>query len=320
MPGAILPPQRFNPLTMKKPKRSWETMKLNNDTFIDYMTRLQEIAINMFEWAGLPDTVDERFLELTLCEYGYLVYFNDEEIGDLVATAMIGGPLDVYRIPINRRAYAYNGYQKDLTNKDSVLVFNNYLRTPSMLTILLYARRLYEIERTIDVNVKAQKTPVAIICDESQLFTMKQVYEKFDGNEPIIFGAKNLDLKGIQSMKTDAPFVADKLNTLKKQIWNEAMTIFGVENANTEKKERLVSDEVLSSLGTVQAQRYVMLNARRQAAKQINKMFGTQIEVNFRQDFSALNTEMPTTTTMETDADFIDREVENSGRASGLGG
>ena len=156
MPGAILPPQRFNPLTMKKPKRSWETMKLNNDTFIDYMTRLQEIAINMFEWAGLPDTVDERFLELTLCEYGYLVYFNDEEIGDLVATAMIGGPLDVYRIPINRRAYAYNGYQKDLTNKDSVLVFNNYLRTPSMLTILLYARRLYEIERTIDVNVKAQ--------------------------------------------------------------------------------------------------------------------------------------------------------------------
>lgn len=320
MPGAILPPQRFNPLTMKKPKRSWETMKLNNDTFIDYMTRLQEIAINMFEWSGLPDTVDERFLELTLCEYGYLVYFNDEEIGDLVATAMIGGPLDVYRIPINRRAYAYNGYQKDLTNKDSVLVFNNYLRTPSMLTILLYARRLYEIERTIDVNVKAQKTPVAIICDESQLFTMKQVYEKFDGNEPIIFGAKNLDLKGIQSMKTDAPFVADKLNTLKKQIWNEAMTIFGVENANTEKKERLVSDEVLSSLGTVQAQRYVMLNARRQAAKQINKMFGTQIEVNFRQDFSALNTEMPTTTTMETDADFVDREVENAGRASGLGG
>jgi hypothetical protein len=320
MPSAVLPPQRFNPLTMKKPKRSWETMKLNNDTFLDYMTRLQEIAISMFEWAGLPDTVDERFLELTLCEYGYLVYFDDEEIGNLVATAMIGGPLDIYRVPINRRAYANNGYQKDLTNQDSVLVYNNYLHTPSMLTILLYARRLYEIERTIDINVKAQKTPVAIICDESQLFTMKQVYEKFDGNEPIVFGAKNLDLRSIQSLKTDAPFVADKLNTLKKQIWNEAMTIFGVENANTEKKERLVSDEVLSSLGTVQAQRYVMLNSRRQAAKQINKMFGTNIEVNFRQDFSALNTEMPTTTTMHMPEDYVESEVENSGRASGLGG
>lgn len=312
MPGTILPPQRFNPL--QRPKKSWEAKKLNNDTFIDYFTRLQEICINMFEWSNLPETVDERFLELTLCEYGYAIYFNDEVIGDLVATSMIGGPLDVYRIPTRRTAYAVNGYQKNLTDKDSVLIFNNYLHTPSMLTIILYARRLYEIERTIDVNVKAQKTPVAILCDESQLFTMKNVYEKYDGNEPVIFGARNLDMKGIQAMKTDAPFVADKLNILKRQIWNEAMTIFGVENANAEKKERLVTDEVLSNLGGVQAQRYVMLNSRRQAAKKINKMFDTNIEVNFRQDFSALNTDMPTTTTMQTDADIVDREVQLVGR------
>lgn len=312
MPGTVLPPQRFNPL--QRPKKSWEAKKLNNDTFIDYFTRLQEICINMFEWSNLPETVDERFLELTLCEYGYAVYFNDEVIGDLVATSMIGGPLDVYRIPTRRTAYAVNGYQKNLTDKDSVLIFNNYLHTPSMLTIILYARRLYEIERTIDVNVKAQKTPVAILCDESQLFTMKNVYEKYDGNEPVIFGARNLDMKGIQAMKTDAPFVADKLNILKRQIWNEAMTIFGVENANAEKKERLVTDEVLSNLGGVQAQRYVMLNSRRQAAKKINKMFGTDIEVNFRQDFSALNTDMPTTTTMQTTDDIIEHSVDNVGR------
>lgn len=312
MPGTVLPPQRFNPL--QRPKKSWEAKKLNNDTFIDYFTRLQEICINMFEWSNLPETVDERFLELTLCEYGYAIYFNDEVIGDLVATSMIGGPLDVYRIPTRRTAYAVNGYQKNLTDKDSVLIFNNYLHTPSMLTIILYARRLYEIERTIDVNVKAQKTPVAILCDESQLFTMKNVYEKYDGNEPVIFGARNLDMKGIQAMKTDAPFVADKLNILKRQIWNEAMTIFGVENANAEKKERLITDEVLSNLGGVQAQRYVMLNSRRQAVKKINKMFGTEIEVNFRQDFSALNTNMPTTTTMQTTDDIINHSVDMPGR------
>lgn len=312
MPGTVLPPQRFNPL--QRPKKSWEAKKLNNDTFIDYFTRLQEICINMFEWSNLPETVDERFLELTLCEYGYAIYFNDEVIGDLVATSMIGGPLDVYRIPTRRTAYAVNGYQKNLTDKDSVLIFNNYLHTPSMLTIILYARRLYEIERTIDVNVKAQKTPVAILCDESQLFTMKNVYEKYDGNEPVIFGARNLDMKGIQAMKTDAPFVADKLNILKRQIWNEAMTIFGVENANAEKKERLITDEVLSNLGGVQAQRYVMLNSRRQAVKKINKMFGTEIEVNFRQDFSTLNTNMPTTTTMQTTDDIINHSVDMPGR------
>lgn len=309
----VLPMQRFNPLNYKKPKRSWEAKKMNDDMFIDYFNRLEEIAINMFEWSGLPDTVDERFLELTLCEYGYLVYFDDEVIGNLVATCMLGGDLDVYRIPTNRKAYASNGYQKELTNKDSVLIFNNYLHTPTMLSILLYAKRMAEIDRTIDVNVKSQKTPTVILCDESQLLSFKNAYEKIDGNEPVIFGTKNLDIKSIQALKTDAPFVADKLNILKRQLWNEVMTFLGVENSNSEKKERLVTDEILSNLGGVQAQRYVMLNSRRQAAKKINSMFGTDIEVNFRQDFSAINTELPTTTTMDTDADYIDKETYNMG-------
>lgn len=305
--------QRFNPLNYKKPKRSWEAKKMNDDIFIDYFNRLEEIAINMFEWSNLPDTVDERFLELTLCEYGFLVYFNDEVIGNLVATCMLGGALDVYRIPTNRKAYATNGYQKELTDKDSVLIFNNYLHTPTMLTILLYAKRIAEIDRTIDINVRAQKTPVAVLCDESQLLTFKNAYEKIDGNEPVIFGTKNLDLKNITAIKTDAPFVADKLNILKRQLWNEVMTFMGVENSNSEKKERLVTDEILSNLGGVQAQRYVMLNSRRQAADKINKMFGTDIEVNFRQDFSAVNTELPTTTTMNTNADYVEKETYNLG-------
>lgn len=309
----IPPMQRFNPLNYKKPKRSWEAKKMNDDIFIDYFNRLEEIAINMFEWSNLPDTVDERFLELTLCEYGFLVYFNDEVIGNLVATCMLGGALDVYRIPTNRKAYATNGYQKELTDKDSVLIFNNYLHTPTMLTILLYAKRIAEIDRTIDINVRAQKTPVAVLCDESQLLTFKNAYEKIDGNEPVIFGTKNLDLKNITAIKTDAPFVADKLNILKRQLWNEVMTFMGVENSNSEKKERLVTDEILSNLGGVQAQRYVMLNSRRQAADKINKMFGTDIEVNFRQDFSAVNTELPTTTTMNTDADYVEKETYNLG-------
>lgn len=309
----IPPMQRFNPLNYKKPKRSWEAKKMNDDIFIDYFNRLEEIAINMFEWSNLPDTVDERFLELTLCEYGFLVYFNDEVIGNLVATCMLGGALDVYRIPTNRKAYATNGYQKELTDKDSVLIFNNYLHTPTMLTILLYAKRIAEIDRTIDINVRAQKTPVAVLCDESQLLTFKNAYEKIDGNEPVIFGTKNLDLKNITAIKTDAPFVADKLNILKRQLWNEVMTFMGVENSNSEKKERLVTDEILSNLGGVQAQRYVMLNSRRQAADKINKMFGTDIEVNFRQDFSAVNTELPTTTTMNTNADYVEKETYNLG-------
>ena len=289
---------------MGKGKREkWESALLNNRTYLQYYNRLLELAINMYEWKGLPVSVDERFLELTLFSDGMAVFFRDEILGDLCLQCMIGGNLDVYRIPIRRTAYATNGYQAELDNTNSVIIFNNYTHTNSMLDIEMYARRLYEIERTIDVNVKAQKTPLVIRSTENQRLTLKNMYMQYDGNEPFIFGDKNLDMDGIKVLKTDAPYVADKLNILKRQIWNEALTYLGIENSNTEKKERLVSDEVTTNLGGVEAQRFCRLNARRQAAKAINKMFGLNISVDFRQ-------ETQTVTRKEDDNETTETEVE----------
>lgn len=272
----------------KSAKKRWQSAELNNKTYIDYYNRLMELALNVFEWENLPPSVDERFLELTLYEMGYCLYFNDEIIGNLALTCTIGGKLDVYRIPVLRRAYAVNGYNKMCSTKDSVLIFNNYLHTPTQLTIELFARKLYEIERAIDVNVKAQKTPTLILSSEQQRLTMQNLYMQYDGNEPFIFGDKNMDIEGIKSLKTDAPFVADKLENLKHQIWNEALTFCGIENSNQDKKERLVSDEVGSNYGNVEAQRNVMLNARKQAVKKINAMFGTNIDVHFRSNLQTI--------------------------------
>lgn len=272
---------------MGRKKNRWPSAQINNQTYIDYYQRLMEFAINMFEWRNLPSSVDERFLELTLYEKGYCLYFNDEVVGNLALTCTIGGMLDVYRIPTERRAFAVNGYNKICTSQDSVLIFNNYLHTPTILTIELFARRLYEIERTIDVNVKAQKTPTLVLASEQQRLTMKNLYMQYDGNEPFIFGDKDMEFEGIKCLKTDAPYVADKLQVLKHQIWNEALTFCGIENSNQDKKERLVANEVGSNYGNIEAQRNVMLNARRQAADKINRMFGTNIEVGFR---SSLNT------------------------------
>lgn len=272
----------------KNRKERWASLELNNKTYIDYYNRLKELALNVFEWRNLPDSVDERFLELALYEFGYCLYFNDDVMGDLALTCTIGGQLDVYRIPLLRRAYAVNGYNKQCTNKDSVLIYNNYLRTPTDLTIELFARRLYEIERTMDVNVKAQKTPVLLTATEQQRLTMMNLYMQYDGNEPFVFGDKSGDLDTLKALVTQAPFVADKLQQLKHQIWNDALTFCGIENSNQDKKERMVSDEVGGNYGNVEAQRNVMLNARRQACKKINKMFKTNIEVYFRSDLMTM--------------------------------
>lgn len=244
----------------------------------------------MFEWKGLPDSVDPRFLELALFADGMAIFFKDEDLSDdyngqfFALQTMIGGRLDVYRVPDERRAYATNGYNRRLDSKDSVIIFNNMTRTNCLADIEYFARKLYEVDRTIDVNVKAQKTPMAIVCDENQRLVMKNLYAQYDGNEPFIFGSKNLDIKGIQAINTGAPFVADKLQMLKTQIWNEALTYLGISNVSTDKKERLVSDEVTINTGATAAQRYTRLNMRKMACEKINRMFGLNVSVEYRED------------------------------------
>lgn len=269
-----------------------DSLLMNNRTYVQYLNRLTELAISMFEWKNLPDTVDSRYIEMHLFENGCMVYFNDEVIGDLCLDCIVSGRLDVYGYPIIRRAYSsYNNYQKMLKQSNSVMIYNNMLRTNSVLDVKMFARRLYNLDRIIDVNSNAQKTPVLVRASEKQRLTMLNLYKEYDGNAPFIFGDKELDLKDLTVLKTDAPYVADKIYTLKTQIWNEALTYLGISNINITKKERLITDEVTRNQGGTIASRYSRLDSRRQAVKKINEMFGTNIEVNYREDFQMLDEE-----------------------------
>lgn len=276
---------------MKKGRKSQtEAFLQNQRTYLQYVNRLTELSISMYEWKNLPDTIDARFLELALFNDGMAVFFKDEVMGYLGLQVMIGGALDIYRIPIIRTAYAQNGYQMKLDQSNSVIIFNNMLHTNSILDVKEMSKRLYEIQRTIDVNVIQQKTPKIITCTENQRLVMKNLYAHYMGNEPFIFGDKNLDLSGIKTFDTTSPYVADKLYELKTQYWNEALTYLGISNVNTVKKERMITDEVQRNLGGTIASRYSRLFMRQQACEQINKMFKLNISVDYREDMQVLDT------------------------------
>lgn len=263
-----------------------ESLAMNDYTYIQYAYRLMELSISMFEWKNLPEGIDERFLEMILFTDGQAVFFKDDELGDYLALqCLINGKLNVYRIPINRRAFAVNGYQKQLTDKDSVIIFNNMLHTNSWLDVKMFAKRLYNLDRIIDVNANAQKTPILIKGNEQQRLTLTNLYKEYDGNAPVVFADKSLDMNVLQVMSTQAPYVADKIYQLKTQIWNEALTYLGISNVSFQKRERMVSDEVTRSQGGTVASRYSRLNARRQACEQINKMFGLNIDCDFRENY-----------------------------------
>lgn len=260
--------------------------RMNNRTYIQYYNRLTELALSMFEWKNLPETIDPRFLEICLFGKGCAVFFKDEELGYLALSNSINGKWDVYNTPIECRAYATNGYQRRLTNKESVIIYNNFMRTCSKLDVEMFSERLYNLDRAIDVNANAQKTPILITCDESEKLSMLNLYKQYDGNEPVIFGYNSgLKAENVKVLATGAPYVADRLYELKTQIWNEALTYLGISNINTQKKERMITDEVIRNQGGVVANRYPRLEARRQACEKINAMFGLDIWCDYREDF-----------------------------------
>lgn len=269
-----------------------EDVLMNDASFLKYYDQLTELAISRFEWKNAPDTIDTRFLELTMFEDGQVVWFNDDVLGQLCLPVASMGQLNQYRIPTKRTAYSTGYTFRNLDIENSVIGYNNYLRKPSKPTIMYYAFKLYEIDRTIDVNVNAQKTPVLIACDENDRLSMQQVYMQYEGNRPVIFGSKELRPDTLKVLKTDAPYMADKLYQLKTQYWNEALTYLGISNLNITKKERMVTDEVVRNMGGTIASRYSSLEARRQFAEQINKMFGEKIEVDFRADYRETDDEV----------------------------
>lgn len=262
----------------------WDSAEMNQISYDIYLNLLLEIALSRVKYEGLPDSVDPRYLELQLITNGSAIYFHDEVLGDLCLGNMSGGKWDIYNVPTTRRAYAANGYQKQLDEKNSIIIFNNMLHTPDLLGMRLFATRLAQLDRVIDVNVSAQKTPVVICASEQQRLSMLQLYKKYEGNEPFIFGNKNLNLEDVKTLKTDAPYVADKIHRLKCNLYNDCLSSLGVTNAAVNKAERVNAAEISAGMGGTFAIRNSLMNARKQAVEQINKMFDQNITVEWNND------------------------------------
>lgn len=262
----------------------------NNFSYTFYLDKLTELALAMFEWQNLPKTVDPRFMEMTLYGRAQSIFFKDDVLGFLALNVTPQGGYDVYHNPIKRRAYADNGYNQVLDKDNSVIIYNNFLRTDSYHEMKYYAMRLWDLDNIIAVNANAQKTPILLQAPETQRLTVENLYKEYDGNAPVIHGDSNLDINALKVIKTDAPYVADRIYQLKTEIWNEALTCLGISNVNVVKKERLLTDEVARNQGGTVANRYSRLEMRRQACNEINEMFGLDIWCDFREDFQHVDT------------------------------
>ena len=267
---------------MKKINETDLAILINNRTMIDYLDRFRMLATSLFTWENLDKyagTGASRFLEQSLYENGRACFVKDDKLGYLALKVNPSDKLNVYMLPTRVMAWSI-GYNKDYDFDDVVYIMNNELMKPTMAIVELFANRLYETERTIDTNLIAQKTPVLIEGDTKTILTLKNVYMQYSGNTPFIFGNKQFDISNkLNVLKTDAPFIIDKLDIHKHQIFNEALTVLGINNANTDKRERLITDEVESNDQLINYYLNCFYKTRKKACDEINDKYGLDIKI-----------------------------------------
>ena len=265
-------------------KRANITDLLNDLTYKTVFDKYKMIAMNMFEWSGLPDTIQERHIERELFDHGKCLFFKDPRMSFMALEAQDGTGLNVYGDPLEYRAIGMN-YNKRYRADSCVLIENNKLRIPTRNYIYFYANKITEAERTMDVNVKANKTPVIFACDENTLLSYKRLAAEIDGNLPQVWADKKLDVNSIAVLDTKAKFLCNDLMNYKKSVENELLTFLGLNNMPVEKKERLITDEANSNNQLIDSFADLQLEARQRACEAINEMYGLSVSVQKRQTY-----------------------------------
>lgn len=260
-----------------------ESLYNNMQDYYNFENRLIDLAVGRFTIKNLPKEIYEPYVIRTLVCRNEILFFKDDITDEFIAYEFTtnGAKLDRYCRPTERRVYCPNGYNRnDLNDTNSVIIKGSNSGTGIMPIIQQYARKLFNISRTIDTNVSAQKTPVLILCDENERLSFENIYKDYIGNAPVIKGTRDLNIDGIKALSTGAPFVADKLYELQTSLWNEYLTFLGVPNV-AEKKERMVTDEVTRLMGGVMVARNNFVKAIERGLNEVNEMFGLELELEF---------------------------------------
>jgi hypothetical protein len=247
---------------------------LNDAALYDHYMRFQNLVCSMFEWSNLPLGCNERFIERVLYEQGQVAFHFDSDLGVMVSMVAGMGKKNHLAEYTRYRVYNTGEYSEHKDADEIVLCRNNRFSVPTQPMVFLYARRLADIDRTVDVNLHLQKHPLLILCNETERLSLQQLWMKAENNEGVIFGTKDLDMfEKIKVFNTDAPYLADKLLSTKETILNEFYTRLGINNANTTKRERLIVDEVNANNETLELNIQTLYLTRKAAVEELNEKF-----------------------------------------------
>lgn len=262
-------------------KRANLTDLLNNLTFRVIYDKFRLIAMNAFKWEGLPDGILERHVERELFRHGKAIFYKKPDHGFMCLEVTDGAGVNPYGDPLFYQAHGF-GVMDHIDADHCVIIENNMLRLSTHDFVMFYTNKIAEAERTMDVNVKSNKTPVVVLCDDKDVLSFKRLFQEVDGNVPAIFADRSMNIDAVSSLDLKVKFLGGELMDYKHSVEAELLTFLGINNPAVDKKERLITDEANSNNELIASFFELQLEARKRACEEINAMFGLNVSVERR--------------------------------------
>ena len=242
------------------------------------------LAINRFTWTNLPKGLtSERLEELLIC-HGTLGAFVENEM--LVILPLFGTKkVNIYNEHTDFHLFGFNGQTFTKSEEELVKLKNNQLGTEDLSTLQIYAKKIDDIEQTQDVNLLQQTIPKLIGTNKDWILTAKNIIKQIKEHKFVIFtkskGIEN-QIKKEEVLDNTAPYLLDKLSDYENFYRNKVLTFLGINNANTDKKERLITSEVDANNDYIQINLDLMYDMRKRFCMEVKEKFGIIINVEKR--------------------------------------
>lgn len=239
------------------------------------------LAKNRFKWNNLPNKIESHKVEEFLYNCGQVAFFEDSKFGLMCLPCFPNGQLDPYGEPLTFTVYGTD-YNEILDREDMVWIKANDDCYPMHNHIFYYTNWINKIERTMHRNLDLMQQPDIIATTKENEATMKIMYEQIrEGKEAIYYEGDraNRGEVGVRVLNRNAQNYLPYLQTNKNDVIYELLTLLGINNANTGKKERLLVDEVnVNNIHILMNLDFEFKN-RVDAVKKINEKFKEKVEV-----------------------------------------
>ena len=252
-------------------------------SFFYYQTMLLRKAMSVFEVTGCPDNWDIDYMMTKIFVNGF-VAITDTELGVLPLECGVSG-VNVFNHPTTAIiANPVLGSFERTIDETCALVKLQYTYSGIMDIISHYSTQLADCDSSIAVNLMNSKVAfIGLVGSKQQAQSMKLMYDKISQGEPAVFvRGDQINQDNILYNHVKENFVAHDIQRLKRQIMAEFLTEIGVNNANTDKRERLTDNEVEANDSEIQLNSSYWLEQLKEGFNKANEMFNLNIDIKIK--------------------------------------